>query len=119
LAAADPETTIRRLKAERAGEIQVAAPVQAQSLSEAGLIDQYRLYLHNTLLGGGQPFFGGNRPHLHLVGSDLIADDVIRMSYVPYTWTTSYDTGEYSLARGERHRHTRLFQDRSCPKPGQ
>jgi riboflavin biosynthesis pyrimidine reductase len=55
----------------------------AQSLSEASLIDEYRLYLRPVVLGGSQPFFAGPRPPLHLVASDLIADDVIRLSYVP------------------------------------
>jgi dihydrofolate reductase len=83
LIAADFENMIRRLKAELAGEIDVAGPVLAQCLSEAGLIDEYRLYLRPVVLGGGQPFFAGPRPPLHLVASDLIADDVIRLSYVP------------------------------------
>jgi dihydrofolate reductase len=74
---------ISRLKAELAGEIQVAGPVLAQSLTEAGLIDEYRLYLRPVVLGGGQPFFAGPRPPLHLVASDLIADDLIRLTYVP------------------------------------
>src|SRR5499426_1695672 len=83
IVADDFEKTIRRLKAELAGEIQVAGPVLAQSLTEAGLIDEYRLYLRPVVLGGGQPFFAGPRPPLHLVASDLIADDLIRLSYVP------------------------------------
>jgi dihydrofolate reductase len=83
LVADDFEKVIRRLKAESAGEIHVAGPVLAQSLTEAGLIDEYRLYLHPVVLGGGQPFFAGPRPPLHLVASDLIADDLIRLTYVP------------------------------------
>ena len=83
LLADDFEKVIRRLKAELAGEIQVAGPVLAQSLTEAGLIDEYRLYLRPVVLGGGTPFFAGPRPPLHLVGSDLIADDLIRLTYVP------------------------------------
>ena len=79
----DFETVIRKLKAESAGEIHVGGPVLAQSLSEASLIDEYRLYLRPVVLGGGQPFFAGPRPPLHLVASDLIADDAIRLSYVP------------------------------------
>jgi dihydrofolate reductase len=79
----DFEKAIRRLKAELAGEIQVGGPVLAQSLTEAGLIDEYRLYLLPVVLGGGKPFFAGPRPPLHLVASDLIADDVIRLTYVP------------------------------------
>ena len=83
LVADDFETVIRKLKAELAGEIQVGGPVLAQSLTEAGLIDEYRLYLRPVVLGGGAPFFAGARPPLHLLASDLIADDLIRLTYVP------------------------------------
>ncbi len=77
------EAVIRELKAELAGEIHVGGPVLAQSLTEAGLIDEYQLYFRPVVLGDGAPFFAGPRPPLHLVGSDLIADDLIRLRYVP------------------------------------
>ena len=83
LVADDFETVIRRLKAERDGEIQVGGPILAQSLSEAGLIDEYQLYLRAVVLGGDTPFFAGLVPPLHLVASDLIAADMIRLTYVP------------------------------------
>jgi dihydrofolate reductase len=83
IVADDFERVIRKLKAELPGEIQVGGPVLAQSLTEAGLIDEYRLYLRPVVLGGGTPFFAGPRPPLHLVASDLIADDLIRLTYVP------------------------------------
>ena len=83
LVADDFEKAIRRLKAELAGEIHVAGPVLAQSLTEAGLIDEYRLYLRPVVLGGGKPFFAGPRPPLRLVATDLIAESVIRLTYVP------------------------------------
>jgi dihydrofolate reductase len=83
LVADDFEKVIRRLKAELAGEVQVGGPVLAQSLTEAGLIDEYRLYLRPVVLGGGRPFFAGPRPPLHFVASDVIADDLIRLTYVP------------------------------------
>ena len=83
LVADDFETVVRKLKAELAGEIHVGGPVLAQSLTEAGLIDEYRLYLRPVVLGGGKPFFAGPRPPLHLVASYLIADDLIRLAYVP------------------------------------
>ena len=83
LIADDFEKAIRKLKAEVAGDIQVGGPMLAQGLTEAGLIDEYQLYIHPVVLGGGQPFFAGPRPPLHLVGSDLIADDLIRLTYVP------------------------------------
>ena len=83
LIAEDFEAVIRRLKAELAGEIDVGGPDLAQSLTEAGLIDEYRLYLRPVVLGSGKPFFAGSRPPLHLVASDLIAEDLIRLTYVP------------------------------------
>jgi dihydrofolate reductase len=83
LVAGDFEKAIRRLKAELPGQIHVAGPVLAQSLTEAGLIDEYRLYLRPVVLGAGQPFFAGPRPPLHLLATDLIADDMIRLTYVP------------------------------------
>src|ERR1022692_3076391 len=72
LVADDFEKVIRRLKAELDGEIQVGGPVLAQSLTEAGLIDEYRLYLRPVVLGGGKPFFAGPRPPLHLVAREAI-----------------------------------------------
>lgn len=83
LVAGDLEAAIRKLKAELTGEIAVGGPVLAQSLTDAGLIDEYRLYMHPVVTGGGKPFFIGPRPPLRLVASDLIADGVIRLTYVP------------------------------------
>ena len=36
-----------------------------------------------TVLGRGKPFFSGPRPPLRLVTSDLVDEDVIRLTYVP------------------------------------
>jgi dihydrofolate reductase len=74
---------IRGLKAQLDGEIDVAGPNLAGSLTNLGLIDEYRLYLHPVVLGSGQPFFVGPRPRLRLVASDRIGEDVIRLTYVP------------------------------------
>jgi dihydrofolate reductase len=79
----DAEAVIRKLKAELAGEIEVNGPVLAQSLTESGLIDEYRIYLHPVVLGGGKPFFAGPRSRLSLVANDRIDEDVIRLTYVP------------------------------------
>ena len=79
----DLEAAIRGLKAQQVGEIAVAGPDLAGSLTNLGLIDEYRLYLHPVVLGRGKPFFTGPRPPLHLVASDRISEDVIRLTYVP------------------------------------
>ena len=76
------EAVIRALKAQQAGEIEVAGPELAGSLTGLGLIDEYRLYLHPTVLGRGKPFFSGPRPALRFVSSEPIGEDVIRLTYV-------------------------------------
>jgi dihydrofolate reductase len=79
----DLKAAIGGLKAQLAGEIEVGGPELAQSVSDLGLIDEYRLYLHPIVFGHGKPFFAGPRPRLRLVTSDRIAGDVIRLTYVP------------------------------------
>ena len=83
LVADDLEAVTRRLKAELAGEIEVAGPDLARSLTDLGLIDEYRLYLHPVVLGRGKPFFAGPRPPLQLVASDRIGEGVIKLTYIP------------------------------------
>jgi dihydrofolate reductase len=79
----DLEAAIRKLKAGRDGEIGVGGPNLARSLTELGLIDEYRIYLRPFVLGRGAPFFAGPRPPLRLVASDRIGEDTMRLSYVP------------------------------------
>jgi dihydrofolate reductase len=74
---------IRALKAEHEGEIEVAGPHLAHSLTELGLIDEYRIYLHPVVLGHGSPYFAGPGPPLRLVSHDRIGEDALRLIYVP------------------------------------
>lgn len=83
LVVGDLASAIRELKDERDGEIEVAGPGLAQSLTELGLIDEYRIYLHPVVLGHGKPYFAGPRPPLRLVTNDRIGEDVIRLTYIP------------------------------------
>ncbi len=83
LVADDIEAAIRGLKARLAGEVAVGGPDLAGSLTDLGLIDEYRLYLRPVVLGRGKPFFAGPRPPLRLVASDRIGADAIRLTYVP------------------------------------
>jgi dihydrofolate reductase len=79
----DIEAEIRGLKARLAGEISVSGPELARSLTDLGLIDEYRLYLHPVVLGRGKPFFAGPRPPLRLVSTDTVGEDTIRLTYAP------------------------------------
>ena len=79
----DLGTVLRELKARLVGEIEVAGPDLARSLTDLGLIDEYRLYFRPFVLGHGAPFFAGPRPPLSLVASDPIGEDTIRLTYVP------------------------------------
>lgn len=79
----DLEGEIRRLKAGLEGEIEVAGPGLARSLSELGLIDEYRIYLHPVVLGHGKPYFAAARPPLRLVAHERMDGDVLKLVYVP------------------------------------
>ena len=79
----DFETAIRKLKAERDGEIEVGGPKLAASLAKLGLIDEYHVFLHPVVLGHGEPFFAGATPKLRLVGSERIGERTIKLTYVP------------------------------------
>jgi dihydrofolate reductase len=79
----DFEAVIRGLKADLAGEIAVAGPELAGSLTRLGLIDEYQIYLRPVVLGRGKPYFAAARPPLRLAANDVIAESAIRLTYVP------------------------------------
>jgi dihydrofolate reductase len=53
-------------------------------VTDLGLIDEYRIYLHPVVVGGGTPFFKAARPPLRLVASDPMGEDVLRLRYLPH-----------------------------------
>ncbi len=79
----DTEAVIRGLKARLVGEIAVSGPDLARTLTDLGLVDEYRLYFHPVVLGRGKPFFAGPRPPLRLVSTDLFGEGTVRLTYVP------------------------------------
>ena len=79
----DDFEVVRKLKAELAGDIEVGGPKLAASLAKLGLIDEYHIFLHPVVLGGGSPFFVEAQPPLRFVASDRIAEDAIRLTCVP------------------------------------
>jgi len=83
LVGSDMEAEIRGLKARLDGEIGVGGPALAKSLSDLGLIDEYRIYLRPVVLGGGTPFFAAPPPPLRPVACDVIGDEMVRLTYIP------------------------------------
>jgi riboflavin biosynthesis pyrimidine reductase len=53
----------------------------AGSVTALGLIDEYRLYFRPFVLGGGKPYFAGPRPPRHLVGTESVGEDAVRLTY--------------------------------------
>lgn len=51
-------------------------------MGDLDLINEYRICLHPVVLVGGKPFFTAPRPPRHLMTSDRIGEDVIRLTYV-------------------------------------
>ncbi len=72
---------VRELKTKLDGEIGVAGPELAGSVTALGLIDEYRLYFLPFVLGGGKPYFSGPRPQLHVVGVESVGEDAVRLTY--------------------------------------
>ena len=83
LVAANVEAYARRLKEDVDGDIDVAGPALAGSLTDLGLIGEYRLYFRPFVLGGGKPYFAGARPPLRILSSDRIGEDAVRVTCVP------------------------------------
>ncbi len=79
----DVDALVRRLKQDVDGEIDVAGPTLAASLTDLGLIDEYRLYFRPFVLGRGKPYFAGARPPLRIVASDRVGEDAVRVTCIP------------------------------------
>jgi dihydrofolate reductase len=83
LVGGDLASAIQSIKDSIEGEIEVAGTQIARSLTDLGLIDEYRIYLHPVVLGQGTPYFAASRPPLQLVSSTPIDEQVLRLVYVP------------------------------------
>ncbi|OHV86237.1 dihydrofolate reductase family protein [Mesorhizobium sp. ORS 3428] len=74
----------RSLKAETEGQISVGGAELAGHLSRAGLIDEYRLYMHPVVLGGGKPYFqSGLSFALTPLGAERLSQGVTLLRYAP------------------------------------
>jgi dihydrofolate reductase len=80
----DAENEIASLKLKTEGYIGIGGAELAAHLARANLIDEYRLYLHPVVLGGGKPFF---QPGLSLklmpLGTERLPQGVTLLRYGP------------------------------------
>jgi len=67
----------------RRGVIAFGGPTFAATLMRLGLIDEYQLFIHPVVLGGGTPLFAGasERRRLHLIASRTYDDAVVAVRY--------------------------------------
>lgn len=76
------EAEVRRIKDDLSGEIELAGPELAHAVARLGLIDEWRIYLHPAVVGGGKPYFAGPLPPLRLIAHEEIGN-ALRLRYVP------------------------------------
>jgi dihydrofolate reductase len=83
LATDGPAEEVARLKAQAGKDIAVGGAGLAASLTELGLIDEYRLFVSPVVLGGGTPFFPAldDRIELELVETRTFASPAIYLRY--------------------------------------
>lgn len=74
----------RALKEKEGGEIAVGGSISvAWKLISAGLVDEYRIFVHPTVVGHGRRLFEGNapRPKLELMESRSFRAGIVLMRY--------------------------------------
>jgi dihydrofolate reductase len=83
LAVGDVAEEVARVKAEPGGDVGVGGAGLASSLTQLGLIDEYRLFVIPVVLGGGTPFFPPleSRIDLELVETRTFASRVVYLRY--------------------------------------
>jgi len=81
---AEVPRTVRQLKADTEGEIEVNGACFAASLIRLGLIDEFRLYVMPVVLGGGTPYFeAGLQLELEPLGSESLPQQCTLLRFRP------------------------------------
>jgi dihydrofolate reductase len=75
---------VNRLKEQPGGNMSVGGAQLASTFMQLGLIDEYRLYVHPIVLGGGKPMFRPlrDRIHLNLVETRTFGSGVVLLRYL-------------------------------------
>lgn len=84
LATSDLRSEVERLRAEPGdGDIAIGGATLAAQAAALDLIDEYRIWLHPVLVGGGVPYFAHEqqRRDLELLDSRTLAGGVVRLRY--------------------------------------
>jgi dihydrofolate reductase len=79
----DPVDQVRRLKEEPGEPLAVGGAGLASTLVKAGLVDEFRVFFHPVLVGGGTPFFPAleDRIRLDLVETRTFGSTVVYSRY--------------------------------------
>jgi dihydrofolate reductase len=74
---------VNKLKAQPGKDMSVGGAGLAASFTQLGLIDEYRLYIHPVVLGGGKPMFGQlpDKIILKLVETRRFGSGVVLLRY--------------------------------------
>lgn len=74
--------TVQRMKAESKRDMSIGGPKLAAAVIEAGLVDEYQLFVVPVIVGGGTPaFHGGIRLELELIGERRFDSGVVYLDY--------------------------------------
>jgi dihydrofolate reductase len=77
----DPDA-VRELKASAASDVTVGGSTLAAHAFNAGLIDEYQLFMYPVLLGGGKPAFSGDtRVRMDLLEEHRFDNGVVNLRY--------------------------------------
>lgn len=78
------DTELKAIKADTAGIIDSGGPTLAGTLTRLGLIDEYWLYIHPLVMGGGLAQFApGHSFNLRFVSAEALPQDVQLLRYAP------------------------------------
>jgi dihydrofolate reductase len=84
LMSGDAENEVASLKLKTEGYIGVGGAELAAHLARVNLIDEYRLYMHPVVLGGGKPYFpAGLSLKLKPLDTERLPQDVTLLRYAP------------------------------------
>jgi dihydrofolate reductase len=74
---------VARLKAQPGFDMDVGGPTTAATFARAGLIDEYRVFVHPVILGSGTPYFTPmeNRVGLRLLETRNFGSGVVYLRY--------------------------------------